>query len=109
MDCIPPIEPLVCADDWRYRDATGKTCLSRLEIGQPRPAPGDPNGDWCCPVSVEGFTDGVVVAYGVGAVDALMNAMVMVRTVADEMGSFVPRGLEFSENAMDPGDGGVGR
>ena len=71
--------------------------MARIKVGKPRPAPHEPNGDWYCPVFVEHFTDRIVPAYGVGPVDALMNAVTLIRGFADEIGEFTPR-------ATDPSD-----
>jgi hypothetical protein len=89
------ITDVIAADSWGYRKAGGKSTVSRIEIGRPRPVPSDPNGDWYCPVFVEHFTARIVPAYGVGAVDALMNAITLVRSFANEIGDFTPRAEDF--------------
>jgi hypothetical protein len=94
---IDKITDPVAADEWRYRTASGESRVSRIEIGRPQRAPDDPNGDWYCPVFVEDFTDRIVPAYGVGPVDALMNAMALVRSFADQIGEFTPRALEHTD------------
>jgi hypothetical protein len=71
---IERITDIIAADEWRHGAR-----VSRIEISRPQPAPDDPNGDWYCAVFVQGFTDGIVPAYGVGPIDALMNAVMLVR------------------------------
>lgn len=62
-----------------------------VQVGRPVPAAGDPNGDWCCPVYVEGFTGRVDRAMGVGPVDALLNATLLVRHFAEDLDEWSPR------------------
>jgi hypothetical protein len=97
---IQRIDDVVATDKWRYKSAGGASIVSHVEIGKPRPAPGDPNGDWYCPVFIEHFTDRIVPVYGVGPVDALMNAMVLVRTFADQIGRFTPRASNHPDDTM---------
>ena len=94
MDSVPEfaiIEDPIAEDVWSYNDGGGAERKSLVRIGRPRPWPGDPNGDWFCPFEVEHFTDGVRTAVGVGPVDALMNAVSIVRAFADGLGGFSPR------------------
>jgi hypothetical protein len=98
---IDKITDIVAADNWRYQTPTGKAVVARIEIGRPVRAPGDPNGDWYCPVFVEHFTNRIVPAYGVGPVDALMNAITLVRGFADQIGNFTPRASEHTDESMD--------
>lgn len=70
----------IASDTWTYTDGTGRTHVARLQIGKPEPVPGDPQHDWFCPVYVEGWTPHVVPAVGVGPFDALMNALMLVRS-----------------------------
>lgn len=51
---IDKITDVIAADDWSYETAPGKMMFSRIEIGRPQPIPENPNGDWFCPVSIEG-------------------------------------------------------
>lgn len=94
---IDKITDPVAADEWRYQTASGQSRVSRIEIGRPQPIPDDPNGDWYCPVFVEDFTDRIVPAYGVGPVDALINAIALVRSFTDQMGEFTPRASEYTD------------
>jgi hypothetical protein len=95
---IEKIEDAVAVDEWRYNKADGTSVVSRVEIGKPQRAPDDPNGDWYCPVFIEHFTDRIVPAYGVGPVDALMNALIPVRTFADQIGQFTPRASDYPDD-----------
>ena len=62
----------VIAESWWEYWENGRKVQSRIAIGQPHP---DPSGqDWYCPVLVQGRTNQWFPAYGVGAVDSLMNA-----------------------------------
>jgi len=88
---IDHIADIIAADRWSYRTSSGEAAVSRIEVGRPQRALEDPNGDWYCPVFVEGFTSRIVPAYGVGPVDALLNAMMLVKSFADQMGDFAPR------------------
>ena len=92
MPQIDKITDVIAADEWRHGDK-----VSRIEIGRPQPAPDDPNGDWYCPVFVQGFTERIVPAYGVGPVDALMNAIMLVRSFADQIGEFAPRASDYPD------------
>ena len=94
---INEITDLVAADEWRYRTEGGQSRVSRIEIGRPQRAPDDSNGDWYCPVFVEHFTARIVPAYGVGPVDALMNAVTLIRRFADQVGEFTPRASEHQD------------
>jgi hypothetical protein len=97
---IEKIEDAVAVDEWRYNKADGTSVVSRVEIGKPQRAPDDPNGDWYCPVFIEHFTDRIVPAYGVGPVDALMNALILVRTFADQIGQFTPRASDYPDDTQ---------
>ncbi len=97
---IDKINDLIAADEWRYRAASGQSRVSRIEIGRPQRTPNDSNGDWYCPVFVEHFTGRIVPAYGVGPVDALMNAVTLVRSFADQIGEFIPRATEHEDETI---------
>jgi hypothetical protein len=88
---IDKITDIIAADDWSYPGPTGEVLFARIEIGRPQPIPADPNGDWFCPVSIEGFTSQITPAYGVGPVDALNNAFTLVRAFASKIGEYTPR------------------
>jgi hypothetical protein len=53
-----------------------------IAIGRPRPD-ADPRGDWICPIQIEHFTSKVVNAHGIGPLDALLNAMNLLRQFFD--------------------------
>jgi hypothetical protein len=88
---IDKIADVIAADDWSYVTSAGETAFARIEIGRPQPTPDDPNGDWFCPISIEGFTSQITPAYGVGPVDALNNAFTLLRSFISKIGEFTPR------------------
>ena len=69
------IDDPVAEDLWEFRTDDGGTKRVRVVVGRPKPIPDDQNGDWYCPVLIEGRTVGVYPVGGVGPVDSLMNAM----------------------------------
>jgi hypothetical protein len=90
------VDPI--ADDcWSYAAADGSRVTSRVCVGRPQPWPRNRHGDWICSVSIEHFTDRVVTAAGVGPVDALMNAMALVKAFVDQVGPFSPGASEIRE------------
>ena len=84
------IDDPVAEDHWSYIEEGGEK-VARLAIGRPQLAPDDPNGDWVCPVFIEHFTDRIVAVIGVGPIDALKNAMVLVREFEMKVGPVTPR------------------
>jgi hypothetical protein len=88
---IDKITDIIAADDWSYETSSGETMFARIEIGRPQPIPESPNGDWFCPISIEGFTAQITPAFGVGPVDALVNALSLVRAFASKIGDYSPR------------------
>ena len=94
---IEKITDVIAADDWSYKTSDGKTVVAHIEVGRPQLAPDEYDGDWYCPVFIEGFTPRIVPAMGVGPVDALMNAITLVRTFGKKIGEYSPRGLEARE------------
>lgn len=70
----------IASDTWTYTDRSGQQHAVKLQIGKPQPIPGDRQRDWFCPVFVEGWTPHVVPAIGIGPFDALMNALLVVRS-----------------------------
>ena len=87
MDIIAPI----ASDIWAYKLPDGSRRTSRVIVGKPRPAPGDPNGDWECVVYFEHVTPTSERFFGVGPVDCLMNAMRWVYDRFAEFGEVSPR------------------
>ena len=78
---IAEIHDPIAEDVWHIRVADGRTVSHRIVVG--RPFPEDPaRGDsgWCCPVMIEGSLSKPCPAMGVGPVQALMNAMHLVRS-----------------------------
>ncbi|HEX8702116.1 MAG TPA: hypothetical protein VF815_25015, partial [Myxococcaceae bacterium] len=71
------IDDPIADDYWSYKTRDGTRRTSRVTIG--RPAPLEDKRDWFCPILFEHVTEGIYYSYGVGPVDALMNAMYFVR------------------------------
>ncbi len=78
------IDHPIAEDTWHYKLADGRTISSRIIVGRPSQIKGDPNGDWICQLWIEHFTPKIMKVYGVGPVDALMNAMTQVRSFFDK-------------------------
>jgi hypothetical protein len=74
---LAAIDDPIADDYWSYQAKDGTRRTSRVIIG--RPAPLSDGKDWYCPISFEHVTEGIYYSYGVGPVDALMNAMYFVR------------------------------
>ncbi|XXF78182.1 hypothetical protein P2318_00050 [Myxococcaceae bacterium GXIMD 01537] len=87
------IDDPVADDTWTYRTPQGVHRSSRVTIGRPAAIPGDPNGDWYCPLYFEHVTPEILCAVGVGPVDALMNAMRFVWDRFQEFSDVRPRSL----------------
>lgn len=74
---LTAINDPIADDHWSYETRDGTRRTSRITIG--RPAPLANKRDWYCPILFEHVTEGIYYSYGVGPVDALMNAMYFVR------------------------------
>lgn len=74
---LSSIDDPIAEDSWHYMLEDGTQRTSRIIIG--RPARTLDGKDWYCPFSFEHVTKGIDFAFGVGPVDALMNAMYFVR------------------------------
>ncbi|MBN1208579.1 MAG: hypothetical protein JXB05_27210 [Myxococcaceae bacterium] len=74
---LAAIDDPIADDYWSYKTRDGTRRTSRVTIG--RPAPLADKRDWYCPILFEHVTEGIYYSYGVGPVDALMNAMYFVR------------------------------
>lgn len=85
------VDDPIAEDKWSYFKSTGEATVARIAVGRPRPWSNHPRGDWLCPVQIDDFTEGVLGVAGVGPVDALMNAMALVKAFADQIGKFTPR------------------
>src|SRR5262245_36576874 len=107
MADLPQLKRIVdpIADDrWSYNGPDGTRATSRVSIGRPRPWPRASQGDWICPISIEHFTEGVTPVAGVGPVDALMNAMALVKAFADQIGQFTPRASQSHQPRRHPSE-----
>ena len=80
----------IADDHWGYNIA-GEQRTSRVTIGKPQQDAGSSHGDWMCPTFIEHFTDRIVPVMGVGPVDALRNAINLVRAFEEKVGPVTPR------------------
>ncbi len=80
------IGDVIADGTWLFPEVMRKIQKGRktgyIAIGRPRPDT-DPRGDWICPIQIDHFTNGVVYAHGVGPLDALLNAMNLLRQFFD--------------------------
>jgi hypothetical protein len=82
------VDDPIADDHWEYVASRGKRRVSRLTVG--RPVYYARERLWYCPVRIEGYTAGVDTVFGLGPVDALMNAMTLVKRFFDEKKNVVP-------------------
>jgi hypothetical protein len=86
---LTTIDDPIADDYWSYKTKDGTKRTSRITIG--RPAMLEDGKDWYCPMYFEHVTGGIDYAFGVGPVDALMNAMYFVRRRFYEFDDVTPR------------------
>jgi hypothetical protein len=86
---LTAIDEPIADDYWSYKTKDGAKRTSRVTIGRPVPLPD--GKDWYCPMYFEHVTKGIDCAFGVGPVDALMNAMYFVRRRFYEFDEVTPR------------------
>ena len=85
------IDDPIAVDTWVY-DVSGAQQRTHIEVGRPvRRDPEDPNSEWACPLRIEGETQGVENIHGLGPVDALMNAMQLVRRFFEKTHRHAPK------------------
>ncbi|MFL5348923.1 MAG: hypothetical protein ACJ8AT_29340 [Hyalangium sp.] len=82
------IEDPIADDFWEYLTPQGQRRISRLTVGRPVHYP--EARAWYCPILIEGSSPLVDTVFGQGPVDALMNAMAVVRTFFEQNFSVVP-------------------
>jgi len=82
---IETIQDVVAQDTWESMEADGTAVSHEIIVGRPFRSPDEEEEVWLCPVSIQNFTDRIVSAQGVGPVDALMNAMSLVKTLFDKI------------------------
>jgi hypothetical protein len=87
---LKSLDDVIAEDCWSYVTNTGQPMISRIRIGRPQPWPTNEHGDWICPLEIEHYTGGVRAIAGVGPVDALMNALSIVKGFASDIGKFMP-------------------
>lgn len=74
---LSSIKDPIAEDSWHYMTEDGTQRTSHIIIGRPALAPDGKT--WYCPLFFEHVARGIKYSYGVGPVDALMNAMYFVR------------------------------
>ena len=80
----PKIDNVIARDTWRYKRKDGTEIHATIIIGRPRlEKRNKKNSDWACPVFIEGITPKTLKAMGVGSVDSLMNALILVKSFFD--------------------------
>jgi hypothetical protein len=83
------IEDPIAEDCWEYVTPEGKPRISRLQVGRPVHFP--ERRLWYCPVLIVGYTQPRIrPIFGMGPVDALMNAMSFVRRFFEENFEVLP-------------------
>ncbi|WP_257451379.1 hypothetical protein [Archangium lipolyticum] len=87
---LTTIEDPIAEDRWSYTASDGSTKVSRILVGRPQPLPGEEDRAWYCPLAIEGYLPGIKCVMGVGPVDALMNAMSLVRRLFEEQSNVTP-------------------
>ncbi len=76
---LEKIDDVVAEDIWDDEKGNRR----KLTVGRPAVVPvdlGRPDPTWYCPLYIEGITPGIRPIFGAGPVDALMNAMTLVRS-----------------------------
>jgi hypothetical protein len=79
----------IAEDYWEYVTPKGQQRISRLMVGRPVHYP--EQRLWYCPVLIEGYSKPrIKPIFGMGPVDALMNAMTFVRRFFEENSEVLP-------------------
>ena len=79
------ITDVIARDTWTSTGADGSSVTHEIIVGRPFRMPDDEKEVWGCLVVIENFTDRIVKAQGAGPVDALMNAMILVKALFDKI------------------------
>lgn len=88
---LTSIDDPIADDYWSFENDDGVQRVSHVTLGRPVPIPGDPNGDWYCPLRIEPGLEGIHCVVGVGPVDSLANAARRVRDFFHELRKVSPR------------------
>ncbi|MBZ4421390.1 hypothetical protein [Myxococcus sp. RHSTA-1-4] len=89
---LTSIDDPIADDYWSFETDAGVQRIARLTVGRPVPIPGDPNGDWYCPLRIDyPQRPEFLTVVGVGPVDALRNAMRIVEEGFRDMRKVSPR------------------
>ena len=91
MPKLTEIDDPIADDLWSYVDEAGTKNFTRIMVGRPRLIPGDLNKDWFCPLRLDAQYPSIQSIGGTGPVDALMNAMGVVKAFFDEHREVTPR------------------
>ena len=94
---LTSIDDPIADDHWSYENDDGTRHVSRVTIGRPVSIPGDPNGDWYCPVRIEHRRPEILCMVGVGPVDALVNASRVVSDHFHELRKVSPRAQPLAQ------------
>lgn len=88
---LTSIDDPIADDYWSHENDEGVRRVSRVTIGRPAPIPGDPNGNWYCPLRIDPGLAEIHCMVGVGPVDALVNASRVVKDFFHELRKVSPR------------------
>jgi hypothetical protein len=77
------MQDIIAEGIWKNPDPKAKKRTAYIAIGRPQPDDTSKHKDWKCPIYIEHFTQGVIDAHGIGPLDALMNAMTLLRQFLD--------------------------
>ena len=87
---LTEIDDPVAENRWSYVASDGSKKVSQIRVGHPKPLPAGKETGWYCPLLIEGHTNGIKPVMGVGPVDALMNAMILVRRFYESVSEVEP-------------------
>jgi len=98
----PKIEKIVdpIAED-RWSIPGPNDTFKTIQVSVGRPVPLKDNTDWYCPVFIENYVENKAI-YGVGPVDALMNAMTLVKSYFDNNPKTSPNAEETNDESKKP-------
>ena len=84
------ISDAIAEQTYRCRRAEGEEFRSRVVIGRPQHTAGAEEGEWCCPIFIDAFTNRIVPAGGAAPVEALENALRLVASFRETCSSAEP-------------------
>jgi len=77
------IENIIAEGIWKNPDPEGKRQSAYIAIGRPEQNSTQKHEEWKCPIYIDHFTQQVINARGIGPLDALMNAVTLLRQFLD--------------------------